>query len=61
MRRRFGAALAGSVILTSCGVTAGDSLNQCQDNIPAACGDIAHCVLGTDQYLQGQFPGSQIS
>jgi len=43
----------------SCGVTAGDSLNQCQDNVPAACGTIAHCVLDSDQYLQGNFPGSQ--
>ncbi len=60
MRRRLGAALAGTVILMSCGVTAGDSFNQCQDNIPAACGNIAHCVLGSDQYLQGEFPGSQM-
>ena len=61
MKRRLGAALAaGTAILMSCGVTAGDSVNACQEDIPAACGSIAHCVLGTNQELHGQFPGSQI-
>ena len=64
-RRRRGAVLVGAVpltavLLTSCGVTAGDGVNQCTQSIPAACGDIAHCVLDDDQYLQGTFPGSQI-
>jgi hypothetical protein len=62
MRRRavglgLGLGLAG--LLSSCGFTAGSSLNQCQDTIPAACGSTAHCVLDSDQYLSGEFPGSQ--
>jgi hypothetical protein len=60
MKRRVGAALAASVIAASCGVTAGDTLNQCQDNLPAPCNTVAHCVLDSDQYLTGQFPGSQV-
>jgi hypothetical protein len=59
MRGRFGAALLGIVAITSCGVTSGDSLNPCQSTIPSACGSIAHCVLANNQYLSGQFPGSQ--
>jgi hypothetical protein len=58
MTRLLVMALAGAFLLLSCGVTAGDDLNTCNANIPAACGTIAHCVLDTDQYLQGQFPGS---
>jgi len=63
MRRWSGAALAGAIAVVSlaaCGVTAGDSLNLCQDNVPSACGTVSHCVLDSDQYLSGQFPGSQI-
>jgi hypothetical protein len=51
-------ALGGTFLLASCGVTAGDGVNPCDQNIPAACGTIAHCVLDNDEYLQGQFPGS---
>jgi hypothetical protein len=60
MRHVFAAAVAGAVALVSCGVAAGDSVNQCQDSIPAPCGTIAHCVLDSDQYLSGQFPSSQV-
>jgi len=63
MKRGFGAALAATillVVLVSCGVTAGDSVNQCTDTIAAACGMTGHCVLDSDQYLQGQFPSSQV-
>jgi hypothetical protein len=61
MRRRLGSVLmvglAGFAL--SCQFTQGNSLNECTDTIPAACGDTAHCVLESDQYLQGFFPGSQ--
>ena len=60
MKRQVGAALAGTVILISCGVTGTDSLNTCQESFPAPCGSIAHCVLADNEYLQGTFPGSQI-
>jgi hypothetical protein len=53
----WAALLAGLVL--SCDFTSGTSLNTCQDTIPAACGNTAHCLLGSDQYLQGQFPGAQ--
>jgi hypothetical protein len=54
-------AIASPFLLPSCGgVAAGDSLNQCTETIPAPCGDIAHCVLDTNEYLQGTFPGTQI-
>jgi len=59
MRRSFGAALAATVLLVSCGVTAGDSLNPCTESVPSACGMTARCVLGSNEYLSGQFPGSQ--
>jgi len=52
-------ALALAPATLSCGVTAGDSVNPCDDDIPAACGETGHCVLDGDQYLTGQFPGSQ--
>jgi hypothetical protein len=59
-RQRNGAlALLLLVPPLSCGFTDGSDPNPCNDNVPAACGDIGHCVLDTDQYLQGQFPGSQ--
>jgi hypothetical protein len=64
MSRTVGTALAASVLLitcgVSCGVTSGDGLNPCEDNIPAADGQIARCVLESNQYLQGTFPGSQL-
>ncbi len=44
MRRLVGAALAGAILVLvapGCGVTAGDSLNLCEDNIPAACNSIS--------------------
>jgi hypothetical protein len=47
------------VLLLACDFTSGKSPNACNDNIPAACGGMAHCVLDNDQYLQGSFPGSQ--
>jgi hypothetical protein len=50
-------ALAGLVL--GCDFTSGTSLNRCMDTIPAACGMTAHCVLDTNQYLQGEFPGAQ--
>jgi len=56
---RLATALGCAFALMSCGVTAGNSLNACQDSIPAPCGAIAHCVLDSDQYLQGNFPSSQ--
>ena len=60
MRGRVGAALVGTIILSSCGVTAGETVNPCQENFPAPCGTIAHCVLTNNEFLQGSFPGSQI-
>ena len=63
MRRGIGVALATAillVLLAACGVTAGDSLNQCTETIPSACGEEGHCTLASDQYLQGQFPSTQI-
>jgi hypothetical protein len=59
MRRWLAPAFVGFVLLSSCGVTAGDSLNPCQENIPAPCGDISHCVLAGDEYLSGNFPSTQ--
>jgi hypothetical protein len=59
MSRPVVLALGGAFLLVSCGVTSGDDENPCNQNIPAACGTIAHCVLDSDQFLQGQFPGSQ--
>jgi hypothetical protein len=52
-------ALASPAVLPSCGATAGDSLNPCNETIPAPCGMIAHCVLDNDQYVEGTFPGMQ--
>jgi len=61
MRRLVGAAIATTaVVLLACDVTSGDSLNTCTETIPAACGQVAHCVLASSQYLHGTFPGSQI-
>jgi hypothetical protein len=51
------AALAA--FLLSCDFTSGKSINPCNQDIPAACGGMGHCVLDDDQYLQGSFPGSQ--
>lgn len=53
-------AAASLSALPSCGVTAEDSLNQCNQTIPAPCGTIAHCILDNNEYLQGTFPGSQV-
>jgi hypothetical protein len=53
-------AIAGGALLPCCGVTAGGgSLDPCNETIPAPCGDVAHCVLASDEYLQGTFPGMQ--
>jgi hypothetical protein len=52
-------AIAGPALLPCCGVTAGDSLDPCNETIPAPCGDVAHCVLDSSSYLQGTFPGMQ--
>jgi hypothetical protein len=46
-------------LLFACDFTSGKSPNPCSEDIPAACGGMAHCVLDSDQYLQGSFPGSQ--
>jgi hypothetical protein len=40
--------------------TSGRGANVCQDTIPAACGNTAHCVLTPSQFLQGKFPGSNV-
>jgi hypothetical protein len=45
--------------LFACDFTGTRSLNQCNQDVPAACGGTGHCVLDSDQYLQGSFPGSQ--
>ncbi len=45
--------------LLACDFASGKSPNACNENIPAACGGMGHCVLDGDQYLQGSFPGSQ--
>lgn len=31
----------------------------CEDSIPTTCGSTARCVLGTDQYLDGDFPSGR--
>lgn len=59
MRRWVHALFATAPLVVSCSPTAGDSVNACNQSIPAACGDIAGCVLGTDQYLQGAFPSME--
>lgn len=46
-------------LFLACDFTSGKTLNPCDENIPAACGSMGHCVLDSDQYLQGSFPGSQ--
>jgi hypothetical protein len=56
MRRLVGVLPA---VLLGCGFAAEKSPNACTENIPAACGETAHCVLDSDQYLQGIFPGTQ--
>jgi hypothetical protein len=58
MSRRLALLLLAAPLM-SCDFTQGSDLNQCQSTIPAPCGDTAHCVLTSDQYLQGQFPGGQ--
>jgi hypothetical protein len=52
-------AIAGAALLPCCGVTGGGSLDPCNETIPAPCGNIGHCVLDSDDYLQGTFPGMQ--
>jgi hypothetical protein len=42
-----------------CGSSSGSGLNPCNDTIPAACGQTAHCVLDSDQFLQGELPATQ--
>jgi hypothetical protein len=49
-----------ALAMFACDSTAGGSLNACQDNIPAPCGAVAHCVLDSSEFLSGQFPGSQV-
>lgn len=39
--------------------TAGRDAQVCEDTIPTACGRVARCVLDTDHYLEGTFPGSR--
>lgn len=39
--------------------TAGLEAQVCEDSIPSACGAMARCVLDTDHYLEGRFPGAQ--
>lgn len=39
--------------------TAGLEAQVCEDSIPSACGAMARCVLDTEHYLEGRFPGSQ--
>jgi len=39
--------------------TSGRIENLCSGAIPI-CGDVAGCVLNTDQYLNGEFPGDQV-
>jgi len=39
--------------------TEGKIENICSNAIPI-CGDVAGCVLGTDQYIRGEFPGGQV-
>jgi len=56
MRPLFAALFA---FFLACDFTSGHDPNPCNQNIPAACGDMGHCVLQSDQYLQGSFPGSQ--
>lgn len=38
--------------------TEGRIENRCNDSVPV-CGGQAGCVLGTDQFLEGRFPGGQ--
>ena len=38
--------------------TEGRIENRCNDSVPV-CGSQAGCVLGTDQFLAGRFPGGQ--
>jgi len=45
--------------MLACDFTSGHDPNACTSNIPAACGGMGHCVLGSDQYLSGSFPGAQ--
>lgn len=39
--------------------TSGRIENVCSSAIPA-CGEMAGCVLNSDQYLSGEFPGGQV-
>ena len=39
--------------------TSGRIENLCSGAIPI-CGDVAGCVLNTEQYLRGEFPGDQV-
>jgi hypothetical protein len=56
--RRTVTALALAAV-GACGVAGTDSPNPCMTSVPAPCGDIANCVLDSDQYLSGQFPSTQ--
>jgi hypothetical protein len=53
------AALFVCACCVCCGSPSGSGVNPCNDTIPAACGQIAHCVLDGDQYLQGELPATQ--
>jgi hypothetical protein len=58
-RLRTAAIVPLAALGAACNFTSGTTPNACTDNVPSACGDIAHCVLDQNQYLQGQFPSSQ--
>jgi hypothetical protein len=39
--------------------TSGLDPQVCEDSIPSACGAMARCVLDSEHYLEGRFPGAQ--
>jgi hypothetical protein len=45
--------------LLACDFTSSHDPNTCTEDIPAACGGMGHCVLQSNQYLSGSFPGAQ--
>jgi hypothetical protein len=39
--------------------TLGRDHTVCEDSIPTACGATARCILDTDHYIDGDFPGGR--
>jgi len=53
---------AALLLLPGCDVqtfTVGLDREPCEANLPTACGAVAHCVLDSEHYLDGEFPSAR--